>query len=198
MYELYHDPKGGRKKISTTLRRDQTINFLLKGLKNLSEGYECLDASRPWLAYWILHSLELLNVAIEGQQRSEIINFLSRCQNTSGGFAGGPGQVSHLAPTYAAINALVILGQEALEIVDREKLVLWLDSLRQNDGSFIMHEGGEVDIRGVYCALSAARLTNTYSPELFRNTHQWVLKYENSDKNIAMIIMINDPFPHLF
>ena len=152
------------------------MNFLLKGLKNLSEGYECLDASRPWLAYWILHSLELLNVAIEGHQRTEIINFLARCQNPSGGFAGGPGQVSHLAPTYAAVNALVILGQEALDIVNREKLVLWLDSLRQTDGSFIMHTGGEVDIRGVYCALSAARLTNTYSPELFRCTHQWVLQ----------------------
>jgi len=176
LYELYHNPKGGSKRISATLRREQTVNFLLRGLKNLSEGYECLDASRPWLVYWILHSLELLNVAIEGQQRSEIIQFLSQCQSLSGGFAGGPGQLSHLAPTYAAINALVILGQEALEIVNREKLVLWLDSLRQEDGSFIMHIGGEVDIRGVYCALSAARLTNTFSPELFRDTAQWVLK----------------------
>ena len=26
-----------------------------------------------------------------------------------------------------------------------------------------MHEDGELDIRGVYCALSAARLTNVYS-----------------------------------
>lgn len=174
LYELYH--KGGSKKISATLRREQTVNFLLRGLKNLSEGYECLDASRPWLVYWILHSLELLNVAIEGQQKSNIIQFLSQCQSLSGGFAGGPGQLSHLAPTYAAVNALVILGQEALEIVNREKLVLWLDSLRQEDGSFIMHIGGEVDIRGVYCALSAARLTNTFSPELFRDTAQWVLK----------------------
>lgn len=38
-----------------------------------------------------------------------------------------------------------------------------------------MHEDGEVDIRGVYCALSAARLTNTFSAELFKNTAQWVM-----------------------
>ena len=25
-----------------------------------------------------------------------------------------------------------------------------MNKLRQNDGSFVMHEGGEVDIRGVY------------------------------------------------
>lgn len=48
------------------------------------------------------------------------IDFLGRCQNPSGGFAGGPGQLSHLAPTYAAVNALVILGtQEAYDAINR-------------------------------------------------------------------------------
>ena len=42
-------------------------------------------------------------------------------------------------------------------MTDRAKLVTWLSSLRNEDGSFTMHRGGEVDIRGVYCALSAAR-----------------------------------------
>lgn len=51
-----------------------------------------------------------------------------------------------------------------------------MNTLRLEDGSFIMHVGGEVDIRGVYCALSAAILTNTYSPELFKKTTQWILK----------------------
>ena len=37
---------------------------------------------------------------------------LFRCQNKNGGFGGGPGQVSHLAPTYAAVNALAIIGGE--------------------------------------------------------------------------------------
>lgn len=40
-----------------------------------------------------------------------------RCQNTGGGYGGGPLQYSHLAPTYASINALVILG--AYESIDR-------------------------------------------------------------------------------
>ena len=31
-----------------------------------------------------------------------------RCQDSEGGFAGGPGQLAHLAPTYAAVNSLVI------------------------------------------------------------------------------------------
>ncbi len=160
-----------------SFRWEQTANFLKKGLKNLTGSYECLDASRPWLAYWILHSLELMNILIQGEQRLELISFLAKCQNPGGGFGGGPGQMSHLAPTYAAINALSILGgAEAYNVIDREALVRWLDSLRLDDGSYLMHEDGEVDIRGVYCALSAAHLTNVYSPELFRNTGNWVLR----------------------
>jgi protein farnesyltransferase subunit beta len=39
-----------------------------------------------------------------------------------------------------------------------------------------MHEGGEADIRGVYCALSIARLTNVYTEELFAGSADWVLR----------------------
>lgn len=177
LYELFQSSNGGNSRVTTSLRRDQTISFLHRGLKDLSEGFECLDASRPWLVYWILHSLELLNVSIGGQQRLNIIKFLAECQNPDGGFGGGPYQLSHLAPTYATVNALVILGgNEAYKIINRETLVEWMNQLRLDDGSFIMHIGGEVDIRGVYCALSVAMLTNTFSEELFHKTAQWVLK----------------------
>ena len=34
--------------------------------------------------------------------------------------SGGPGQVAHLAPTYAAVNALCILGtEEAYQVINR-------------------------------------------------------------------------------
>ncbi len=42
---------------------------------------------------------------------NRIIQFrftLCRCQDPEGGFGGGPGQLAHLAPTYAAVNALAI------------------------------------------------------------------------------------------
>ena len=124
-------------------------------------------------------------MSIGGQQRLNIIKFLAQCQNPDGGFGGGPYQVSHLAPTYATVNALVILGgNEAYKIINRETLVEWMNQLRLDDGSFIMHIGGEVDIRGVYCALSVAMLTNTFSEELFHKTAQWVLKYAYVLKDI--------------
>jgi len=162
------------------LNRLRTLDFLKKGLNNLSEGYACLDASRPWLVYWIVHSMELLDYQISDEEKSKIVNFLGRCQDANGGFAGGPGQLAHLAPTYAAVNALVILGsKEAYSLVDREKMVQWMDRLRCEDGAFRMHVDGELDIRGVYCALSVARLLKIYTPELFHNTDQWLLRCQS-------------------
>ena len=96
------------------LNRLKTIPFLKKGLKDLSEGYECLDASRPWLVYWILHSLELLEEPLSEEEKSSIVKFLANCQDADGGFAGGPDQLAHLAPTYAAVNSLVIIGTEVI------------------------------------------------------------------------------------
>jgi len=162
------------------LNRPKTINFLRRGLKNLSEGYECLDASRPWLVYWIIHSLELLDQPLSQEEKSALVKFLARCQDPDGGFAGGPGQVPHLAPTYAAVNSLAIIGtEEAYKLVNRDRMVAWLDRLRCDDGAFTMHVDGELDIRGVYCALSTARLLNIYSPQLFHNTDQWLLRCQS-------------------
>ena len=42
--------------------------------------------------------------------------------------------------------------------------------------SFVMHSGGEVDIRGVYCALSVARLTHVYTEDMFKGTELWVVR----------------------
>eukprot|EP00088_Acartia_fossae_P012319 TRINITY_DN16351_c0_g1_i1.p1 TRINITY_DN16351_c0_g1~~TRINITY_DN16351_c0_g1_i1.p1 ORF type:complete len:427 (-),score=81.42 TRINITY_DN16351_c0_g1_i1:412-1659(-) len=159
------------------LNRHRTVRFLSQGLEHLAGGYDCLDASRPWLVYWILHSLELLGETLTDQQKHDITQFLAKCQNPDGGFGGGPEQISHLAPTYAAVNSLAIIGtQEAYEVVNRKSLVSWMDKLRCPDGSFTMHEGGEIDIRGVYCALSVANMLNIYTSELFHRTDEWLLR----------------------
>lgn len=102
-----------------------------------------------------------------------------KCRSPSGGFAGGPGQFPHLAPTYAAVNSLCIIGTErAYEAIDKESLINFLWSVRVPDGSFQMHVGGEVDVRGTYCAISCAKLVNIseeIEKELFKNTVEWVV-----------------------
>ena len=128
----------------------QHAAYLMAGLGTLAQGYTSLDASRPWLCYWISHSLEMLGEphALTGQPAEDVVRFLSRCQvPTTGGFAGGPvpGQLAHLAPTYAAVNTLVTIGtRSALDSIDRKTLKSFLLRMKQPNGSFTMHDDGEV------------------------------------------------------
>ena len=39
-----------------------------------------------------------------------------------------------------------------------------------------MHVNGEVDMRGTYCALVVAKLTNIYTPEIFKDAEKWISK----------------------
>ncbi|KAG7222668.1 hypothetical protein INR49_026277 [Caranx melampygus] len=165
-----------------TLLREQHYQYLKKGLRHLSDTYECLDASRPWLCFWILHSLELLEEPIPSAVASDVCQFLARCQSPTGGFAGGPGQHAHLAPTYAAVNALCIIGTEEAY---NEKLLDFLWSVKQPDGSFVMHVGGEVDVRSAYCAASVASLTNILTPKLFEDTTSWILRCQNWEGGLS-------------
>jgi len=59
--------------------------------------------------------------------------------------------MAHLAPTYAALNTLALYGgDDAFEIVDRTKMYSWLMSIKQPDGGFVMHHGGEEDARHIF------------------------------------------------
>ncbi|CDR01059.1 unnamed protein product [Oncorhynchus mykiss] len=61
----------------------------------------------------------------------------------------------------------------------REKLLSFLFSVKQTDGSFVIHGGGEVDIRSAYCAASVAPLTNIMTPTLFQDTPTHVFPCQN-------------------
>lgn len=99
--------------------RQEHIRFLERSLRFLSTGYECLDSSRPWLCYWILQSAHLLNFKFSAEVLADVINFLSNCRSPTGGFGGGPSQLPHLAPTYAAVLSLCLIEtDEALEAID--------------------------------------------------------------------------------
>ena len=48
-----------------------------------------------------------------------------------------------------------------------------------------MHDGGEVDIRGVYCAASVAKLTNVYHPKMFSGTAEWLVRCQTYEGGFA-------------
>ena len=147
------------------LNREAHIEFLEIGLgidedgEQLSPGFVVLDASRPWILYWCLIGLYCLGADL-APYRERLIETLRPIQNyTTGGFGGGNGQTSHAAVTYAAVLALCTVGgREAFQLIDRVKMWRWLSSLKQVDGGFCVCDGGEEDVRGVYCALTLISL----------------------------------------
>ena len=88
------------------LQRDAHVAYLRKSLHHLSAGHVVLDASRCWLCYWIVHALALLGESLPPDLADDVVEFLALCQHPDGGFGGGPGQMPHLAPTYAATACL--------------------------------------------------------------------------------------------
>ena len=166
-----------------TLRCDTHIHYLLRSFELLPAGYASLDSSRPWLVYWAVQSLSVMGYVIPHVLAMRCVRFLQRCWvKDSGGFAGGPGQDAHIAPTYAAVNALCILA--ALEGVGEEAALGWMDRrqmhsfllrMKQADGSFSVCSDGECDTRGVYTSIAVASLLGVLSPQLTANTVDYLV-----------------------
>ncbi|CAN0364481.1 unnamed protein product, partial [Discosporangium mesarthrocarpum] len=139
-----------------------------------------LDASRPWIIYWITHSLDLLGrLPPDGPYPRRILSTLKSCQDTvHGGFGGGPAQLPHGAPTYAAVLSLLLLGtEEAYQAIDRCTLYRFFYSMKDaKSGGFRMHNDGEVDVRGTYTVLAVASLLNMLTPQLVEGTAEFAVR----------------------
>ena len=95
---------------------------------------------------------------------ADIIGFLSGCQAASGGFGGGPCQLAHLAPTYAAVASLVSLGEEdALRAVNRPALLSFVQRMcvpAEQGGGLSICQGASVQ-----CAMETMTcIYNLYFP----------------------------------
>lgn len=133
------------------LDRERHIKFLHKNLKKLPAPYVAADASRPWMFYWVLAGLYAMGEDIS-EYEERLISTVRPIQNASGGFGGGNGQMSHLAPTYAIMLSLAMVGgEDAFDLIDRKAMWKWLGALKQPDGGFQMSVGGEEDVRYVLC-----------------------------------------------
>ncbi|KAG5476449.1 hypothetical protein LSCM1_04155 [Leishmania martiniquensis] len=88
------------------------------------------------------------------------------------GFAGGASQQEpHIASSYAACCALAMLSRyedgASLRQLPRAAIKRWLLALRNEDGSFRVHGGGESDIRASYCAAVMTALLGLDDPMTF-------------------------------
>ncbi|CAN1322096.1 Protein farnesyltransferase subunit beta [Linum perenne] len=180
IYDFYYSKPPMDQAALLKLRRDKHIKYLTKGLHQLNPTFAVLDAncdyecSRPWLCYWILHSLALLGESLDDQLEDNAIDFLSRCQ------------MPHLLTTYAAVNSLVTLGgHKALSSIKRDKVYQFLRKMKDSSGAFRMHDGGEIDARACYGAISVASILNILDDELIKGVGDYILSCQTYEGGIG-------------
>jgi protein farnesyltransferase subunit beta len=171
--------KNGLVNVDSEIRllRSKHIAYLLNNLEELPGGFVSLDASRPWIIYWILHSVYLLGKDLSLELKNRIISTLRHIQNKSGGYGGGPRQISQGAPNYAAVLSLCEIGsQEALSSINRAAMYHWFLSLKDPiTKGFSIHNDGEVDSRGTYTIICIARLLNILTSQLTEGVDDFIL-----------------------
>lgn len=186
IYQLFSTIPPNAQSLMLELQRDKHIEYLSKGLRHLGSAFSVLDANRPWLCYWIIHAIALLGETIDDELEDNTVDFLNRCQDPNGGFAGGPGQMPHLATTYAAVNTLITLGgDKALASINRVKLYGFMWRMKQPNGGFRMHDEGEIDVRACYTAISVASILNILDDELIKNVGDFILSCQTYEGGIA-------------
>ncbi|MED6134948.1 hypothetical protein PIB30_041761 [Stylosanthes scabra] len=186
IYQLFATIPPNAQSLMLELQRDKHIDFLTKGLRHLGPNFSVLDANRPWLCYWIIHSIALLGESIDDELHHNTVEFLNLCQDPNGGFAGGPGQMPHLATTYAAVNTLITLGgDKSLASINRDKLYGFLRRMKQPNGGFRMHVEGEIDVRACYTAISVASVLDILDEELTQNVGDYILSCQTYEGGIA-------------
>ncbi|KAH9790658.1 protein farnesyltransferase subunit beta [Citrus sinensis] len=186
LYHIYATVPPIAQTLMMELQRKNHVEYLLRGLQQLGPSFCSLDANRPWICYWILHSMALLGEFVDADLEDRTIEFLSRCQDPNGGYGGGPGQMPHLATTYAAVNALISLGGEkSLPSINRSKVYTFLKCMKDPSGAFRMHDAGEIDVRACYTAISVASILNILDDELLQNVGNYILSCQTYEGGIA-------------
>ncbi|GMH66417.1 hypothetical protein TrLO_g10112 [Triparma laevis f. longispina] len=115
--------------------------------------------------YWSLASMHLMCEEEEANvlmNSGEITEWVLQCfDEETGGFAGNVNHDPHILYTLSALQILAMF--DSLSLVNTEKVVAYITSLQNLDGSFSGDSYGEIDTRFSYCALSSLSILNSLS-----------------------------------
>ena len=171
------------------LDKEGHSNFCEGNLFKLPRGVSSLSSGQPWLMYWLLHALNILDFEFSEELKSQVIVFIAECKSKiTGAFAGGPYQLSHLAPTYASLCTLISINSPSgYEIIDRKGIYNFMLSMKRKDllGAFKMHENGESDMRSAYCAICVASVLNILDDAISEHVGEYIVSCQNCDGGFA-------------
>jgi len=106
--------------------------------------------------YWGLTALDLMD-KLDSVPKDDVIAFIQDCfDENCGGFSPAKDHDPHILYTLSAIQILAMYDE--FKSVDTSKVVGFVQSLQQPDGSFFGDKWGEVDIRFTFCAVATLSL----------------------------------------
>ncbi|TRY78017.1 hypothetical protein TCAL_13493 [Tigriopus californicus] len=141
----------------TNLLLEQHAKFVVKYSEN-KDDYEFVMSEflRINGVYWSLTALDLM-YAKEELHKEEIMSFVLQCYDSeSGGFSPAHRHDPHILYTLSAIQVAATF--DAMDRLDQESVVRYIQKLQNKDGSFSGDIMGEVDNRFSFCAVSCLAL----------------------------------------
>ena len=134
--------------------------------------------------------MDRMRVYEEGStEKSSIIDWVFTCfDEKTGGFGGNTGQDAHLLYTLSAIQILALADRLQDERLQTERVVSFVASLQQPDGSFCGDVWGEIDTRFTYCALSTLSLLQRMDAVDVANASAYIIKCRNLDGGFGCVV----------
>jgi geranylgeranyl transferase type-2 subunit beta len=131
--------------------------------------------------------LGVLNGNSTSPDRPSLIDWVMLCWDERvGGFGGNIGHDAHLLYTLSAVQILAV--SDKLELVDSQRVVNFVQSLQQPDGSFAGDSWGEIDTRFTYCALSTLSLLGKLGAVDIDKAADYILRCRNLDGGFGCVI----------
>lgn len=156
--------------------KEKHIKFILSQLSK-PINVESIHAT-AWILYWSLNSLRLLGYDddeyIYKLQKSNKNFFTFSCKN-----------IEHLGNLYASIATLY--SYKKLNTIDKEQIYSYLQKSKNLDGSFLLCENGDSDLRGIYCAFSICKMLNIDTTLLADNVLSYILSCQTYEGGFSSI-----------
>jgi len=139
-------------------------------------------------AYYTTYSFQALGRQIAPELKQRITNYVARCQQENGGFAGEPrySKDPNVIFTYYGLKTLAMLG--ALESVDRERALRFLRSLVREDGGMapVGKPGETATLAATYHGVEALHLLAGLDGMNKEQTTAFVRRYQVKDKGFSV------------
>lgn len=185
---LYDNAVNYPIKISEVYHKNKHLNKALSYLNNYSIPY-FFEVQKPWVLYWSLNAIYINSdpcFELDLELRTELSDYVLEFQHEEGGFSGSKYSYPNLISSYAAILAMMVLNvKDKLQLINKQKMEIFLLNMKNEDGSFNTHYKGESDIRALFAAVLIMDVLNINNPKLKNNIADYLIKNQSYDGGIS-------------